>query len=722
MTLHHLPHFPLASILRPLLAALLCLLAVSCDKGTQIYVSPSGSDANDGSRGHPFATLEHARDAARGATSKPVTIWIGGGTYEFPEGFQLDSADSGTADHPVTYRAMEGETPVFTGARRVPPGNLKKVTDPATLARIRANAREHVLALDIDKFGVVHSRRLPDVFRDFGGIADLYFDGQRMTLARFPNKGWMTFRSVLHTAGGPQGDWKDTQNVQKLPPGATGGIFEYREEFADRHALWKKQLHRGVWLRGYWRVAWENSALRVLDIDDAKRTATFAKPIHNGIGNKYTRPRGNGREAYQLINLLEEIDEPGEWCMDFQDRCIYLWPPSEVTESSLRIADSDTPLIRIKDARHIVLRDIVIDTHLGHGIEVSGGSHVLVAGCTVRNVNRNAINLNGGSHHEARSNDLYQLGGGGIWLAGGDATTTPRTPAGHRAINNHIHHFARIEPVYAAGINSGFTGGGGGGHHTAVGMHVAHNLIHDTPHVGVLCGSMDSVFEFNEVSRYCLVSNDMGAFYSYDFKNRQFGNLTFRHNLVHSSPLGDGIYFDHDHPDMKIIGNIVALGSTGTRGTAYLFKQGDMVKDGLTQPFDCVGNIAMDCKVGFEFVTIPPHQGQIRDNIAVNCRTPFRWRQVKNNRTVDADPYPTGPHAAFAKDPGFRNASEMDYRLNADSAVFREVPGFENIPVEKIGLFIDEFRTQLPDPASAGRVAPDPQDAGLGYDILDRRD
>ena len=46
--------------------------------------------------------------------------------------------------------------------------------------------------------------------------------------------------------------------------------------------------------------------------DDAARTATFAKPIQNGIGNKYNRPKGNGREAYQLINLLEEVDQPGD--------------------------------------------------------------------------------------------------------------------------------------------------------------------------------------------------------------------------------------------------------------------------------------------------------------------------------------------------------------------------------------------------------------------------
>jgi len=707
-------------ILRSIAALLLALFVSGCQKGTHIHVSPDGDDSADGSKGKPFATLERARAAARLA-EKPVTVWLHGGTYDLRSPLELATADSGTAQDPLVIRAVDGEKPVLTGARKITAPDFVTVTDPQAAARLAPAARGKVVALDFSKTPVVHSKPFPDVFTDFGGIADLYFNGQRMTLARYPNRGWMTFKSVLHTAGGPQGDWNDPKNVQVVPPGATGGIFEYREDFAEKHAAWKKQLDRGVWLRGYWRVAWENSALRVLSIDDNARTATFAKPIQNGIGNKYNRPKGNGHEAYQLINLLEEIDEPGEWCMDFKDRRIYFWPPAPLDSADIRLADDEQPVIRVKDAEHIILRGLTVDTNLGNGIEVLGGKQVLVAGCTVRNVNGNAIVLDGGARHEALSNDLYQLGAGGVWLRGGDEVSRPRVPAGHRVVNNHIHHFARIEPVYAAGVNCGFTGGGGGGHHPAVGMYVAHNLIHDTPHVGVLCGSMDSVFEFNEVSRYCLVSNDMGAFYSYDYRNRNFGNLTFRHNFVHSSPLGDGIYFDHDHPDMKVIGNIVALGSTGTRGTGYLFKQGDMAKDGLQQAFDCEGNIAVDCKIGFEFVSISPHKGVIAHNVAVGCRSPFHWRVVDDGGTKSCPEFPTGPNKHYPSDPGFEDASGFNYKLSGSSAVFRDLPGFQGIPFDQIGLFVDEYRKTLPAEREMGRVRPSCEDPGLGYDVLDRR-
>ncbi|MEX1049825.1 MAG: right-handed parallel beta-helix repeat-containing protein [Akkermansiaceae bacterium] len=696
----------------------------SCQEGTQFHVSPSGDDAADGSESRPFASLERAKTAARTARETPVTVWLAGGDYHFDEPFELTAEDSGTARHPVVYRAQDGQRARLLGGRKLSAADFNSIGDEATLSRIASDLHGKIVAFDLKAAGIVNSKTYPDVFKDSGGIVDLFCNGKRMTLARFPNEGWMTFKSVIHTAGGPQGnDWNNVASFQKVAPGSSGGIFEYRDEFHDKHALWKQQMDRGIWFRGYWRVAWENSALRVLSIDDQEKTATFAKPINQGIGNKYNRPKGNGREAYQLINLLEEVDQPGEWCLDFRDQRIYFYPPAPLDTCEIVIVDERKPVVGLKGASHVTLRDLTVEFNLGDGIRVNGGEGNRVAGCTVRNVNHYAITFDGGMSHTAQSNDLYHLGAGGIWLGGGDEVSRPRIPAGHEAINNHIHHFGEIEPVYAAGINCGFTGGGGGGHHPAVGMYVAHNRIHDTPHVGVLCGSMDSVFEYNEVYRYCLVSNDMGGFYSYDYQNRNFGNLTFRHNFVHSSPLGDGIYFDHDHPDMKVIGNIVALGSSGTRGTGYLFKKGDMPKDGKTQPFDCHGNIAIDCKVGFEFVTILPHQGKIENNVAVNCEKPFVWSEVLKDKTRASAEYATGANKTNREDPGFNERALQDFGLRKDAMLLKDLPGFEQIPVGRIGLRLDKYRTTLPSRAAIEGLGNKDQDGGrgLGYDILDRK-
>jgi hypothetical protein len=708
---------------RPLPGFLLFLF-LGVVHATDLFVSPSGSDQADGSREHPFATLARARDAARSLPKEGgITIWVAGGDYLFGEQLKLTAEDSGKPGHPVIWRALDGQTPRLLGGRRLSPSDLVPVTDPATLDRIIPALRGRIVALDLDKLGVKTTGPFPNVFHDSGfhAIPDLFFDGKRLPLSRYPKTGYLRFEKVIDNAGGPT-DWRNpAASTKKVDTNGPGGTFVYRTEDAPKFEVWKRQLDRGVWLRGYWRVTWEVSGQRLASIDPAARTATFAKPIPGGIGNKYTRPAGNGREAYWLTNLLEEISEPGEWCIDFKDRKIYLYPPAHSADSSILLADRSEPVVSVEGASDIVLQGLVVESNLGDGIRIAGGEHDLVAGCTVRGIDCYAVTVDGGKEHVVQSNDLYDLGEGGIWLGGGDEVSVPRVPAGHRVVNNHIYDFSKLALVYTPGVNAGFTGGGGGGHHSAVGMYVAHNLIHDTPHGGILYGSMDSVFEFNEIFRWCLVSNDLGAFYAYDLRTRHFGNVTFRYNFMHDSRIGDGIYFDMDHPDMKLIGNIVDLRSDGKRGTGYLFKGGSMGKDSVTQPYDCSNNVAMDCKTGFEFVTLLPHQGVIADNVAVNCVRPFVWENVEQGKTKTCPSFATGTNLTVASNPGFADPANMDFRIQSGSQLSRELPGFQSIPVGKIGLYVDAYRRTLPTEEELDRAGKrHPQDGGLGYDILDR--
>jgi hypothetical protein len=53
--------------------------------------------------------------------------------------------------------------------------------------------------------------------------------------------------------------------------------------------------------------------------------------------------------------------------------------------------------------------------------------------------------------------------------------------------------------------------------------------------------------------------------------------------------------------------------------------------------------------------------------------------------------------------------------------LLKDLPGFEAIPVERIGLRTDEYRKTLPTAAELGRSgASAVADGGLGYDIQDR--
>jgi parallel beta-helix repeat protein len=630
----------------------------------------------------------------------------------------LESLELAPEDSGLIIRSTKNESVILSGGRTLTTNNFHPISDTTTLTRIAPAARGKVFELDLAALGITHRRAYPDTFTDNGNLVELYFNGKRMPLSRFPNEGYMTMKRVLHNAGGITNRNWDNANWEKVDPKGPGGTFVIRDEFFPQHANWAKVLDRGVWFKGYWRIPWQNEAIRVGTIDTKSNTVTFAKPIAGGIGNKYTRPEGNGQEKYWLMNLLEEIDQPGEWAVDFPTGKLFFYPPAPLASASIAICDNEQPVIRLNGARNVVLRELTIENNLGHGIEIKGGESNRVAGCIVRNVSRNGIVLDGGFHHEVLSCDLYNLGAGGVWLGGGDQFSTPRVPAGHRVVNNHIHDFAQIERVYAAGVNCGFTGGGGGGFHPAVGMYVAHNLIHDTPHVGILHGSFDSIFEFNEILEFCKVSNDMGGWYCYNsFTNS--GSQTFRYNYIHSSGEGDGVYFDNDHRDMHVYGNMICLDSKGKRGTAYLYKKGTQAK--FPQTIDCTNNIAINCNYGFEIVTALP--SRVDNNVAVNCQTPFTWKIVSGTNIIstNAQIVASQKNVSYAKDPGFVNLAKHDFRLRPDSQIFKDLPDFQPIPFEKMGLFVDEFRKRLPTDQEAGRVGNDSSSESLGVEIQDRK-
>ena len=689
----------------------------------EIFISTSGNDKNSGTIENPIATLEHAKELVKQLNnhSSKITVYLRTGVYYLTKPLILNTNDGGTIAAPIVYSAYNNEKVSLRGSRNVLLTDIKKVTDTLTISRIKPILKDSIVYIDLAGMGLMHINPYADKFDDDGGIIELFMNEERMPLSRYPNEGNMTIKKVIVNGGGQEvknDEWKNyyaagAKEVKTPRP----GVFEYRDE---RTNSWVKSLERGVWIKGYWRIPWQNEAVRIDKIDTIAKTITLVKSVPGGIGNKYTRPEGNGKEPYWVMNLLEEIDRPGEWAIDFKDKKLYFYPPNIIKENSLRIADIAAPLIQLINVSNIQIKNLTIEENLEDGIKISGGENNLIAGCTIRNVTKNGISVDMGNSHTILSNDIYNTGAGGVWLKGGDETTTPKKSSEYKVINNHIHHYSVLQKIYAAAINAGFSGGGGGGHHVCVGAYIAHNMIHDAPHVGILFGSWNSMFEYNEIFNYCLVSDDMGAFYSYDLYERMGGH-TFAYNFIHNSSIGDGIYFDHDHRDIKIYGNLVALNSAPKRrGTAYLYKIGSQYKNPHT--IECYNNIAINCNYGFEVVTTgSPGSNIFNNNVSVSCTNPFEYKYVTDKaRDTPSLVITNGINLAYKNDPGFENMKGFDFRLKADSRLFKDLPNFKPLPIEQMGLFIDEYRKVLPSDKEVNRFINIKSKQGIGTDILDR--
>jgi hypothetical protein len=478
------------------------MMTVTAASGEEVkkYVASDGNDAwsgtlkapNAAKDDGPFATLARAQCAIRQlikANRLPkdgAAVVLRGGIYSIDQTLEFTAEDAGTKDTPISYRAARGETVRLLGGKVVT--NWKSVTDVDVLGKLDESARGQVKQADLKTLGIT------DFGSPSGGGVEFFFDGQPMTLSRWPNE---DFVPVVDVLGQTEVDIRGTK-------GRAEGIFEYQ---GDRPQRWVGEPD--AWVHGYWFWDWAEQRHKIKSIDIQRRSIEVQSPYH-GYGYR------KGQWFY-AFNLLSEIDRPGEWYVDRQSGVLYFWPPSSVEQGEAIVSVLPT-MVRMKDVSHVTLRGFTIEGVRGTAMNMSGGEANLVVGCTIRNVGGWAVNVSGGRGHGVVGCDIYQTGGGGISLSGGNRTTL--TPAGHFAENNHMHHYARMKRVYQPGVRL-----------QGVGNRASHNLIHNAPHMGMGFGGNNHLIEFNEIHNVCQESNDAGAIYT--GRDWTMRGTNIRHNYLH---------------------------------------------------------------------------------------------------------------------------------------------------------------------------------------------
>jgi Right handed beta helix region len=672
------------------------------------YVSINGNDTWSGRLAQPtpektdgpFRTLERARDAVRrlkpvaGGPAKSVTVAIRGGVYTFDQTFTLDERDSGTATAPVFYQAFKGEKVILAGGPSVPPEAFTPVIDAKVLERLDPAARTQILRADLRALGITDLGDFPVKYQGAPAVPELFFDGRRMTLARWPNQDWTTIAKIIDPGAHPRiGD-----------KGTNGGVFEYA---GDRPSRWSADA--GVWLHGYWCYDWYSEVIRVEGIDRKQRRITLAAPSVYSIKQGNPSPR-----RYYALNLLEELDRPGEYFIDRNAGRLYFWPPAPMESARVVLSTLKAPVVAVKDATGVVLSGFVVEASLANGIEVSGGSSVRIQACEVRNTREIGITVSGGTGHTIEACDIHDTGTGGMVLSGGDRKRL--TPAGHEAINNHIWRFSRLKLTSSYALRL-----------EGVGNRGAHNLIHDAPHQAIGIGGNDHIFEYNEVHHVCMATDDCGAYYK--GRNPSCRGNVVRYNFWHDigSPMGHGnaaIYFDDGDGGDTVFGNVFfRCGEPGKGSFGTVFSHGG--HDNVAE-----NNIFIECKRALGSapwndarwkraidggedcfwqdkllkdvdITKPPYTTRYPALVGYMDPKPGQVRVNKAMRNVFVDcaevssgnwQIPPQENWITDRDPGFVNMAMDDFQLKPDSEVFSKLPGFQPIPFEKIGLIQGTLR------------------------------
>jgi len=263
----------------------------------EISVSPRGTDSAPGSASQPVHSLARAQQLARSArqAGQPVVVTLEGGTYYLPETLVFTTADAGTRDAPVVWRAADGATPVLSGGER-----LHLTWQPSAL-----------------RPGVVEAR-LP-AGRE---VDQLWVNGRRQWMARFPNREEGEGLNVFDT-------WKLDHKAPRDPardPLAPARVARW----ADPAGAFFHAMHPALWGGVHWRVTGKQP----------DGTLAMTGGTQNNRGAKI-------HGTYRMIeNIREELDAPGEWFHDRAQGVLYCLPLPGV--------DLATATVEIVRLRHLI--------------------------------------------------------------------------------------------------------------------------------------------------------------------------------------------------------------------------------------------------------------------------------------------------------------------------------------------------------------------------------
>ncbi|MDE5664316.1 MAG: DUF1565 domain-containing protein, partial [Duncaniella sp.] len=277
---------------KTIMAVGLVLTAFSLS-AADVYVSPNGNDANDGSKNSPKATLTSAlrqaremrRQAVEGVESG-ITIHMASGVYDVYEPVFIRPEDSGTPSSPTVITSDGGAW--LSGGVRI--DGWKR--------------QGKLLVADVPQF---NGRPL-----DF---RQLYVNGKKAVRARDVEDFEKMYR-ILNNDPANEVLWVPAEAVKKIV----------------------KSPYAEMVLHEMWCVA--NLRIKSIDIQGDSAAVRFHNP-ESRIQFEHPWPRpmvttDGHNSAFYLTNAKELLDVPGEWYHDIDTRKLYYYPlPGETVAEAV---------------------------------------------------------------------------------------------------------------------------------------------------------------------------------------------------------------------------------------------------------------------------------------------------------------------------------------------------------------------------------------------------
>lgn len=572
-----------------------------------------------------FTELEAARDRLREykqlndgkLPAGGVKIVILPGIYQMTRTFSLGAQDAGSGETPILYTVKDPKKTVFTGGLNLTQHAVpleesakKSKADAEILKRLTADAAKNVFIVhlsEVPEFSEVlkalPDAKLPSLGRRGGGSGpdaepwvQLYAVESRnpddfhapnyaelLTLARYPNAGFLNINEVS------QGLWKSENANQPA-------IFNVKEPLdATRLEAWKNAPN--PWLFGSWTALWTIQMMPLKDVDVSEKTI-FAGG--SNVRNDY---------PFFVLNVLEELDAPGEWFLDRDSQTVYFWKDAYdgknvegCKETQYWISLFDQPFVTMKEAAWTSFEGFTMEFGTRSAVKIEGGDHNLLVDCTLRNFGTWGVVLNGQKSGLYACN-LMNFAGGAVQMHGGKTTPDGTQPAELFAENTEIDGFSLIDLAYTPAF-----------HIDGAGNRVTHCKIHNSPHHAFRVEGMEQKIEFCEVYDVVYQGDDQGAVDMW--ANPALRGTLFRGNYWHH--VGTGCLeasYGGDAPSMSGAQRAKRARKLANRINQQLCGQGGIRLDDAISSVVITGNVFQECS-SKNFGCIQIHGG--KDNLIDN--------------------------------------------------------------------------------------------------------
>ena len=575
-----------------------------------VYVdAEKGMDSNSGlTADKAVATIECAQQIAKAyieENDSDVVISLAKGNYYVTSGLNVIS---GTDNAHVYFTSRGGKASILGGSK-INSDYVKKCDDEFILGHFPegSSVRNNLYVADL----TVYKDVLTDFINDMTKIntahsyraVEFYHGGEELTVSRWPNKeqkvgdvignnseivGWTITTYINYT--NRDGEMKTPGQINSDGTKGTKtdlpmNIFLLDETY-ERVRSWDWTFN-DVYTFDCFSNDWDDMIHKITGFEDFGGYETYGGKSFKGYvitdrGRNYNfdmgAATGDGNtplRRYYFMNILEEIDLPGEYYYDYENMRLYVYLGEGVSPDDLYIATTKNGTLNVsgKNSTNLIKNVEFHNLNIMYGqedlVNVHYADKIGFYDCVVSHGECRGFDISNTTNLSVINCDITDTGTQNFNIQSCNAPdrAKPLVSANILIENCDISEPGKRHYSYSASIR----------HQDVNGVTIRNCTLHDGYHQAIFMqNSTNIIVERNEIYHYVTESDDSGVFYGYMDWVANYGTV-FRYNYIHDvgntwQPYSILIFYQDDKTNAySVHDNIIANFNIGGKAVGTVF-------------------------------------------------------------------------------------------------------------------------------------------------------